>query len=107
MLRDSVDKFSPSPFSSSLLGLGMAPCPLLMRAMEVRLVRIISMIMDLQSQQTLIWGPFSRFLLGRVGADPAPIVFDRWRDFRLGDTSSRVCWVFRSEEGVWGTDPVL
>lgn len=107
MLSDSVDRLSPSSFSSSLVGVGGASCPLWMRAMDVRLVRMISIIMVLQSQHTLIWGPRSKFLLGSVGADPDPMVWDLCKDVRLGGGSSRTCWVLRTEEGVWGTDPVL
>lgn len=107
MLSDSVDRLSPSSFSSSLVGVGGASCPLWMRTMDVRLVRMISIIMVLQSQHTLIWGPRSKFLLGSVGADPDPMVWDLCKDVRLGGGSSWTCWVLRTEEGVWGTDPVL
>lgn len=108
-LRDSEDADKEDGlFSSLLVVVDCTVFLLFISAIEVRLVRIISMIIFLHSQHTFIWGPFSKFLFGnglaKFGEELN--VWDLCRDF-FGDLFSISRKSFFCVSGEWGTDPVL
>lgn len=101
LLLSSVPELSPDDFDGSSF-------PWLISAIDVRLVRIISMIIPLQSRQMFICGPFSRFLLGSIaGPGFAVNVLARCSVFGFTVFVSSFACCLRCEVGEWGTDPVL